>query len=321
MVFAKELFKTCLGWVAAILIIILLVFIPRDLGFEFTEYEIKPVYTFSLANYLENLKSYSNMIFIERTLGETRFGSSVFSDVITFGGRSLTILAIAFCFALIFGVLKGFFDYATSHSKWSVFGHHMTFTLQALPDFFLIILVQVFLLWLISIGFPHFSLYGYESWHNFLLAGWLLSFFPTMYMARIVSSSLEKERTQPYVVTGKSKGLTNLYVLRKHQFGNSIIQVFPHIPTMLLYALSNILIIEYLLYFPGAGYRLYQALGFGSATIGGGVNRTPFDANYYEPELVIAIVIVFISLVAFVQLICKLFMYRSPLWKGGGRGE
>lgn len=321
MIFAKELVKTLLGWIIAILIVILLVLIPRDLVIEFMEYEIIPTYTFSSANYFENLKSYSRMIFIERTLGETRFGSSVFSDALLFGGRSLTILAIAFCFALVFGILKGFFDYATSHSKWSVFGHQTTFTLQALPDFFLIILVQVFLFWLISIGFPHFSLYGYESWHNFLLAGWLLSFFPTMYMARIVSSSLEKEKMQPYIVTGKSKGLTNLYVLRKHQFGNSITQVFPHIPTMLLYALSNLLIIEYLLYFPGAGYRLYQALGFASATIGGGVNRTPFNTNYYEPELVIAIVIIFVTLVALVQLLCKLLMYRSPLWKGGGRSE
>ncbi|WP_216831195.1 ABC transporter permease subunit [Alkalihalobacterium elongatum] len=321
MILAKELIKSFIGWLFAIVIIILLVFIPRDLGFEFTEYEIKPSYTFSAANYVDNLKSYTSMVFIEGTLGETRYGSSVFSDVITFGSRSIIILAIAFGFALVIGIIKGFFDYSTSNSRWRIFGHHTTFTLQSLPDFFLVIIVQVFLLWLISKGFPHFSLYGYESGHNFLLAGWLLSFFPTMYMARIVSSALEKERSQPYIVTGKSKGLTNFYVLRKHQFANSIIQVLPHIPTMLLYALSNLLIIEYLLYFPGAAYRLYQALGFASATIGGGVNRTPFSNEYYEPELVVAFLIVFITLVVFIQLICKLLMYRSPLWKGGDRSE
>ncbi|WP_078429489.1 hypothetical protein [Alkalihalobacterium alkalinitrilicum] len=129
---------------------------------------------------------------------------SVFSDVWLVASRSITILVIAFIFALVVGVMKGFIDYLTSESGWRIFGHHTTFTLQALPDFFLIIIVQVFLMWLISQGFPHFSLFGYESWHNFLLAGWLLSFFPTMYMARIVSSTLEKEKMQPYIVTGNA---------------------------------------------------------------------------------------------------------------------
>ncbi|WP_218970590.1 hypothetical protein [Alkalihalobacterium alkalinitrilicum] len=70
--------KTFFGWASAVIILILLVCIPREIGFEFYEYEIKPTYTFSIEHYYDNLKSYISMVFIEHTLGETRFGFCIF---------------------------------------------------------------------------------------------------------------------------------------------------------------------------------------------------------------------------------------------------
>ncbi|UOE92067.1 ABC transporter permease subunit [Alkalihalobacillus sp. LMS39] len=317
MVIAKEVLKTLFVWFLAMVVIILFALLPRTIEVEFSEYELITSYSIPYEFYIENIKNYLNMVFFEHTLGETRFGTSVFEEVIMYGGRSSIVIAIAFLFAIVLGTAKGFFDFIVRKSKVRLLGGPTTFTLQSFPDFFVVIVFQLIMFWLISLGLPNISLFGNESWHHFLLASSLLSIFPMMYMARIVSSSLMLEEGLPYLTTARSKGLSNFFVLWKHQFTNGLIHVIPHIPTIFLYVMSNLVIIEYLMYFRGGAYRLYQALGFAEAQITGGRNRTPFNEMMFEPELVIALLAVFISFVAVIHLLCKLFMHFSPLLKGG----
>lgn len=321
MLLVKEVIKTLLGWSIAVVFIVLVVWIPREISFESNEYEINPTYTFSVEQYKENMRNYFKLVFIEKSLGENRFGNPVTEDINIYVGRSSVVITIAFLIALIFGTLKGFVDYRLSKSKFRILGNGTTFILHSLPDFFVVILFQIIMLSLMSKGFPYMKIFGVESWHNYLIAGCLLSIFPAVYMARIVYSALLKEEGLPYLITVRSKGMSNATLLWKHQFGNSIFQVIPHIPTIILYIMSNLLIIEYLMYFRGAGLRLYEALGFASAKIIGGSNRTPFSIDVYEPEVVIAISAVFIAIVTFVQLVCKIYIYYSPIWNGGDQVE
>ncbi|WNF38990.1 ABC transporter permease subunit [Bacillaceae bacterium IKA-2] len=316
----KDVIKAIFGWFVAVVIIILIVWIPREFSFERTEYEIFPAYTFSSELYKENLVEYGKLVFEDRSLGENRFGKPVTDDIKTYFSRSMVIITFAFFTAIIFGTLKGFLDYRLKESKWNFIGNNTTFLFQSMPDFFVVIIFQIIMLNLMSKGFPHIKIYGVDSWQNFLIAGCFLSIFPTIYFTRIVFSALTKEEGLPYLLTVKSKGMSNFTLLWKHQFGNSVFQVVPHIPTIMLYIISNLLIIEYLMYFRGAGYRLYEALGFAGATLSGR-NRTPFSINVYEPELVIAISAVFIAFVVFVQLVCKIWIYFSPLWNGGDQVE
>lgn len=313
---AKEVLKTLLAWFIAILIIVLIVWIPREFSFESTGYEIHPQYTFSTEQYKKNLSNYFKLIFFEKSLGQNRFGTPVTEDIKIFVSRSFVIIGFAFLIALLIGTIKGFFDYWLRESKWRFFGNGTTFLLQSLPDFFIIIVVQMMILSLMSKGFPSIKLYGHESWQTIMIASFLLSIFPIVYMARIVYASLAQEEGSQYIMVVKSKGMSSLTTLWKHQFGNSIFHVIPHIPTIMLYIMSNLLIIEYLMYFRGAALRMYEALGFAFASNVRGENRTPFSLDVYEPEVVIAILAMFIGVVALIQLICKVFVYYSPRGKG-----
>lgn len=317
----KDILKAIIGWFIAVLIIALIVWVPMEISYDRTEYEIHPTYEFSTEKFSKNLSNYFSMVFFEQSLGNTRFGQPISEELKIRAGRSFIIIGIAFLFALLLGTLKGFFDYRIKDTKWNFFGNHTTFFFQSLPDFFIVIVVQVIILNLMDYGFPSIKIYGVESWHSFLLAGYLLSIFPTVYMARIVYSSLIKEEGNAYLATARSKGLSVFGTLWKHQFANSIFQVIPHVPTIMLYILSNLLIVEYLMDFKGAGQRLYEALGFAGATIIGGINRSPFNINVYEPELVIAISAVFIGVVALIQLACKIFIYFAPVLNGGSDNE
>ncbi|MBP3953194.1 ABC transporter permease subunit [Bacillus suaedae] len=311
----REFIKTGLSWLFAILTIILLVWIPREVSFSVSEYDVHLFYGFSIERYIEQVLQYISML-MNFDLGTTKFDKSVAGEVSLYVSRSLIVIFIAFVISLLIGTAKGFFDYRTRHSRFRLLGPPTTFTLQSIPDFFFIIVFQMIMLWLIDRGFPHLSIFGYESWHNFVIAGSLLAIFPTMYMARIVCSALMTEEGHPYITTARSKGLSVFFVLWKHQFTSGLIHVVPHLAGIFIYVLSNLIIIEYLTYFRGAALRLYQALGFAESNITGR-NRSPFNPEMYEPELVIAILAVFISLIAMIQLISKVFMHLSPLLKGG----
>lgn len=175
-----------------VVVVVLIAFLPRDLVFVSEEYETYGIATMNMQLYGERLSEYVAMIGAG-SLGENRYGTSVLVDLHLYASRSLQLIGIASIIAIFIGTAKAYFDtrykgiFARSSRK---IGQGM----QALPDFFIIIVVQMVVLWLFRQGFPQFSLYGNEDLSSFLFAAVLLSLFPSMYLRTLSLQHLKAKK-------------------------------------------------------------------------------------------------------------------------------
>lgn len=154
--------------------------------------------------------------------------------------RMLWGLAIAFVLVLFLNyVIKRF-------TRWSI------------PS-----LVQIILVaggWLASWYIAGFGLIG---WEVLKLAGLaiityvLLSLGETML---IMQTSMRDTLTEEYIRTARGKGLPERKVRDRHAAPNAIIPVFSRLVVSLPYLLTGIVIIEYVVEWPGMGDLLYTAL-------------------------------------------------------------
>ncbi|MFT4412868.1 ABC transporter permease subunit [Fredinandcohnia humi] len=252
-------YKSHWGWLVfshiLILIgVIILALFPRGGTQDYTDV----VYIFSMDTYKENIKGLLNGIYYDQTLGMTKSGFAVEEEIARYFPRSLKIIISAFIICIILGISKGIFDFKYQNRWFSFIGRGTTWLTSAIPDFFLIILLQ----WIILVNFQSIDILGYEEWYNFILPALLISIHPIMYIANITRGAISDESGELYVLVAHSKGLTRDKIIMSHIFKNAMIAISNHLPTVMLYIMSNLLIIEWLLDYKGAAYRLFKAVEF-----------------------------------------------------------
>jgi oligopeptide transport system permease protein len=301
---ANQLLRTFLIWFTVLILILLLTLFPRDYWYAG---EGKIGYDFSFEEYSTNILTLLGNLRMGEGLGEDRFGEPVVQILERYVPRSLKLILAAFLISIPLGIWKGIFDYRHNKTKWNLFGNGTTWTLQSIPDFFTIILIQWIAILLMRAGFPDIPIYGYDDRYSFIFPSIILSFYPTVYIARVTSSLLVGQEHQPYLQTAKSKGASDRKILYRHVLGNCWTVIFTHFSSVMLYILSNLLIVEYLIFYKGAGYRLWQAMGFHNANLTGSYKAT---ANgIFEANVVIGITIFFMLLVLLAQWTSQITKY------------
>ncbi|WP_242069703.1 ABC transporter permease subunit [Paenibacillus dendritiformis] len=203
---------------------------------------------------------------------------------------SLGVIVTALVLSFGLGVLKGIMDYKLSRTKWNFFGNWTTWLFQSLPDFLILLLIQ----WYVIRYLPFIRFFSTEEWYSFLLPAVLVSIYPTMYIARITSASIADQDGKMYIMVARAKGLTQRLIFYKHVFYNSFGTILTHLSSLFVYVLSNLLMVEYFMNFPGAAYRLFLAIDY-SVHLGTGPN--------YEPGVIIGIAFCFMIMVLIVQWI------------------
>ncbi len=122
------------------------------------------------------------------------------------------------------------------------------FVIESLPDLFVIISLQLFVIWFYKktniLLFNFSSSYGTEA---ILLPLIILSFLPTIYMTRYLLVTYEGEFQSQYVELAKGKGLTVSEILIIHIFRNAFASFIYHFKTIFWFTLSNLLIVEIVL--------------------------------------------------------------------------
>ncbi|MBM6618796.1 ABC transporter permease subunit [Bacillus suaedaesalsae] len=122
------------------------------------------------------------------------------------------------------------------------------FVIESLPDLFIIISLQMFVIWFFKktdiLLFNIVSSFGEEA---FLLPLIVLSFLPTIYMTRYLLLSFEDEYQSLYVELARGKGLTKTAILFVHIFRNAYASFVYHYKTIFWFTLSNLVIIEIVL--------------------------------------------------------------------------
>lgn len=286
-----NMLKSTIVSLLAFVFIVLIVLIPRDINMTLVGNKFEADPSFDLQLYLSNLGEFFRNVFEHGTLGPSRYAgqSSEASAIIAFG-KSLLVIVSALLIGLVVGIFKGIADYKLSRTKFNVFGHWMTWLFQSIPDFFLMLIVQ----WFLIKHVPSIRYFAVEGWEAFVLPALLVSIYPIFFIARITSSSLLAQEGKLYILMAKAKGLSDRAVVYKHMLRNGIAMILTHLPGLLVFILSNLLVVEYYRNYQGAAWRLFEALDFNIVS-GTGPN--------YEPGVIICIAFFFMLLFLLVQWI------------------
>ncbi len=134
----------------------------------------------------------------------------------------------------------------------------------AVPTFWMGILL---LLWLAA-AVPIFPLQGYTAltrdpvqWvRHLVLPAIALGTERAAALTRLVRASVLEELGRDYVRTARSKGLTGLYVLRRHVLPNATIPVLTVAGLQLGYLLGGAIVLEQVFGLPGLGRLLLQGI-------------------------------------------------------------
>lgn len=288
-----KLLKTVFIYAFVFCMIVLIVLFPRHMDVHVTEYGGMSVdYNFSLEQYKQSVTGYISYVLEEKSLGITRFSRTVEEELWIYISRSFLVILTAFVLSCIVGILKGFFDYRASKRK-SLLGNGTTWILQSIPDFLAILIIQ----WVIIKYFPFIRFFGSGNWTDFILPALLVSIYPSVYIARVTSAAMAAQDGKLYIQVARAKGLTSRVVFLKHRFFNSVGTILAHLPSLMQYILSNLLIVEFLMNFQGAAQRMFLAIDYHPA-FGTGGN--------YEPGIIIGISFFFLCLIMFVQVVSQL---------------
>ena len=276
----------------SLIMVILIVLFPRDLDIGMEHYRVTAEYNFSWGKYGDNLKGLVNGLLENGSLGLNRYGETVESAVLIAMSKSFAVIITALVLSFGLGVMKGMMDYRLSRTRFNFLGNWTTWLFQSLPDFLVLLLIQ----WFVIRYVPFIRFFSSERWYSFILPSVLVSIYPTMYIARITSASIAEQEGKLYIQVAKAKGLTQRLIFYKHVFYNSFGTILTHLSSLFVYILSNLLMVEYFMSYPGAAYRLFKAIDY-SPSFG-----TGFD---YDPGMIIGISFCFMILVLIVQLISQ----------------
>ncbi|MFA9560270.1 ABC transporter permease subunit [Evansella sp. AB-rgal1] len=279
-------FAIVITYLVLFITITLLALLPRGVVFISHDYHVERNFSIVWSQYAGNIKSFLFHLF-RGDLGLNIYDQPVMNDIsLYFLERSLPVIIGAFSLSLLLGVILGTCIFALKGKKIGKVSSSFVWSLQALPDFFFYILIQMLLFQLFRWGFPSFSFYGYDDIHNYLIAMFIVSLFPSAFLALIIAPLLGEEENKRYIVTAKSKGITPFIVLWKHQWMNIMNRMVRHIHTVMVMVIGNLLIFEYMFYMRGAAMRLYQAMGFHGASIRGGYRSISSDGAFEVPVII-----------------------------------
>jgi len=253
---------------------------------------------FSWQAYKENITSKITYALEHKSLGTIRHGMSVESEVWRVFLKSLWIIIPSFILSAVLGLLKGVYDFNSKNRKYNPLGKPTTVFFLSVPDFFLLLAIQVAIIFLSNNSIlPHISLYGSEEASNKIVCIVFLTIYPLFYISRLTLTSLENQASQDYIRTAMSKGTPKKQIVWRHMLGNCWLSIISHLNTIMLYILSNLFVVELITNYRGAAYLFYQAL----TTRGSMVRFEEFTSS-----VIIEFIVIFTTIMMLTQLISKL---------------
>lgn len=133
--------------------------------------------------------------------------------------------------------------------------------LESLPDLFIVVILQVFIVYLYKK--TGIVIYFYNDYNNpiYLLPIIVLSIVPTIQLFKITLLLMREEQHRPYVTVARAMGLSRFYITLKHVFRNILTSLFQYSKTIFVFMLSNLFIVEYVYNLNGIMYLLMNTKG------------------------------------------------------------
>ncbi|MGG4169318.1 ABC transporter permease subunit [Rossellomorea vietnamensis] len=159
---------------------------------------------------------------------------------------SFTILFISFVAAILISVVASYLMMLMPRKLYRA-SEKVVNVLDGIPDVFLVVLFQMFIIWLFKkTDVLLFDIYTTGEEKIYTLPVICLSFLPVVFLVKQFLFQLKEEETKPYVEFSYSKGFKKSYTIWYHVFRNVWIHFFLHLKPIFLLMLSNLLVIEIL---------------------------------------------------------------------------
>lgn len=237
--------------------IIVLVTLPSHFMIKFDLQNFRIDSNVPLSYVKDQVVDYYKILF-SGSFGETTTHKEVWQFIKPYLLRSVILLTGAIILSIVFGVIKGVFDSKKEKERASNLKLLSSLTLLSMPDIFVIIVIQSFIIWLYEHGIKILPAFGYEGWTYGILPMLSLSIIPAIYIARITTLSIDEIYKQEYIKTAMGKGASRFRVLWVHVFRNAIVEIVGSFSSVATILISSLLIVEYMFYYPGLTLVMYN---------------------------------------------------------------
>lgn len=126
----------------------------------------------------------------------------------------------------------------------------------AVPSF----VISTVLMMVFSIKLDLLPTYGLTSWQHYIMPVIALSFYPTVYISRLMRTSMLDVLGQDYMRTAKAKGLSQFKMLFKHALRNAILPVVTYLGPLIAYTLTGSFVVEKIFTIPGLGNEFISSI-------------------------------------------------------------
>ncbi len=246
--------KLFLRFAITISLIIIISLLPTIYSYEFSYGRIISI-DISISHFFSSIIEYFSQLFkgdfgtygvsghfiYERTIER-----NIFPNILIFYKNTLIIFLGGITLGIISGISAGYLSLLLKN-KWRRTVQFFSFFLIAIPDFLIIMLIQLAIIIIYKkTGIKFFSIATTANNSAILLPIITLSIFPFAYIYRTTLHSFENILSNKYILTAYSKGITKHKVIWRHVFKNGLVEVLNNLPSILMLTLSNLFIVEYL---------------------------------------------------------------------------
>lgn len=265
-------------------------------------------------DYWDSVQSYLTGL-LKGDLGESEHDEPIAELMLTYAPRSLAVLFGAFVLALPIGIALGVFFAMRKGKFWDKVKSFFTYASLSFPDFFVVFFMQWLAIKVWKTGWEVIPAAGYRDPQHMILPILTLSMLPMLYLVRLTWHSVDEviER-EPYIVTARSKGIERLLIYIRHALGNVWVRLLDYIPQLFVLMVSNLLIIEFLFYYPGSVFQLFYRLSDQAQQQPG----APQSGMLWDPPLIASTAIMFaLCFLAIYGISRGLRLWIDPRLRGG----
>lgn len=265
----KFIFKTLLniviGFVTLTIILMILNLTPNNsisISFEKSIFDTNIDFKAIFKNVIDYYKT-----LLSGTFGMTTTNKSVFNFVESSFKNSVTLLSFSLLFSIVFGILKGIFDSKREKRYSSNIKTLSTLTILAMPDVFLILLLQFTAVILYRNGIELVPAAGYGEIRHMVLPILALTLIPMSYIARITALSIDENFEKNYVKTALGKGASNKRIIYIHVLRNAIMDILDSFSSIATIIISTLVVVEYMFAYPGLAFMMFKSYEMGEVNV------------------------------------------------------
>lgn len=168
--------------------------------------------------------------------------------------KSMMLVLSALVLSIIIGMLIGL-SAGYKDRKFGDMGEIGSILALSLPDVLVVVFAVELFYYLENYQMAKFLFMDIDL-KNFIVPLICITIIPAVYILRITSTAAKEESKKDYVKFARAKGLSDFQVILNHIFIPTAIKVVDSLSSVLTIIISNLIIVEYLYYYPGIVLKL-----------------------------------------------------------------